>query len=180
MFTNIFKHLHLVCRHKWHVFRLCCLAGIPLQGILHDLSKFSPSEFPESVKYYNGKRSPLAVSREINGYSKAWLHHKGRNKHHWEYWVDGYNAGGYGCQMPYKYACEMICDMIAASTVYKGKDFTTYTPLEYFEHQNYGRFVHPMIRTFMESAFPAYAEKGEAILSKQYLSALYEKCMKNH
>lgn len=175
MFKNIFKHLHLVSKHKWNVFKLCCRAGIPLQGILHDLSKFSPAEFWESVKYYNGRRSPLAVSREINGYSKAWLHHKGRNKHHWEYWIDGYHKGGYGCLMPYKYACEMICDMIAASKVYKGKDFTLLTPLEYFENQNYGQFVHPQIQDFMRAAFTAYTDGGDATITKQHLSELYRK-----
>ena len=175
MFKNVFKHLCLICRHKREVFRLCCRAGIPLQGLLHDLSKFTPSEFFESVKYYNGQRSPLAVSREINGYSKAWLHHKGRNKHHWEYWIDGYHTGGYGCLMPYKYACEMICDMIAASKVYKGRDFTLRTPLAYFEHQNYGRFVHPQIQRFMEEIFTTYAREGDAIITKDTLTSLYEK-----
>ncbi len=175
MFKNFFKHLWLVSKHKWEVFKLCCRAGIPLQGILHDLSKFSPSEFRESVKYYNGKRSPLAVSREINGFSKAWLHHKGRNKHHWEYWIDGYLKGGYGCIMPFRYACEMICDMIAASKVYKGKDFTTGTPLEYFENQSYGQFVHPEIQNFMRAVFTAYIEEGDTLISKVRLSELYRK-----
>ena len=170
---NLIKHFLLVCRHKWHVFKLCCQAGIPLQGLLHDLSKFSPTEFRESVKYYNGKRSPLAVSREINGYSKAWLHHKGRNKHHWEYWIDGYNKGGYGCIMPFNYACEMICDMIAATKVYNGKCFTTHGPLQYFERQTYGQFVHPQIQDFMRAVFTAYVEEGDAMITKQRLLNLY-------
>jgi len=174
-FRNFINHLSLVCRHKWHVFILCCRAGIPLQGFLHDLSKFTPSEFWESVRYYNGKRSPLAVSREINGYSKAWLHHKGRNKHHWEYWIDGYHVGGYGCIMPYRYACEMICDMIAASKVYKGKEFTLHTPLEYFERQNYGAFVHPQIQNFMQAVFSAYTEKGDGLITSGNLLEFYRK-----
>ena len=173
-FHNFIYHLALICRHKWHVFKLCCKAGIPLQGILHDLSKFSPTEFWESVKYYNGKRSPLAVSRELNGYSKAWMHHKGRNKHHWEYWIDGYHRGGYGCLMPFPYACEMICDMIAATKVYNGKDFTNQGPLAYFERQNYGQFVHPQIQDFMRAVFTAYIDKGESLITKEQLQTFYD------
>lgn len=175
MFKKLVKHFCLVNHHKWEVLKLCCLAGIPLQGLLHDLSKFSPSEFRESVKYYNGFRSPLAVSRQVNGYSKAWLHHKGRNKHHWEYWIDGYDKGGYGCIIPFPYACEMICDMIAASKVYRGKNFTANSPLEYFEAQNYGPFVHPAIQNFMCAAFTAYAKEGTAMIRRQRLRKLYQK-----
>ena len=177
-YQNIWKHFCLVSRHKWEVFKLCCRAGIPLRGLLHDLSKFSPSEFIESVKYYNGHRSPLAVSREINGYSKAWLHHKGRNRHHWEYWIDGYINGGYGCIIPFRFACEMICDMIAASKVYQGPKYTFQSPLRYFEAQTYGRFVHPQIQDFMRAVFTAYAEEGPAAINKQNLSAFYKKYVK--
>ena len=174
MIKNIWKHFSLVCRHKWEVFKLCCRAGIPLQGALHDMSKFTPSEFIESVKYYNGHRSPLAVSREVNGYSKAWLHHKGRNKHHWEYWIDAYVTGGHGCIIPFKYACEMFCDMIAASKVYKGKDYTYDCPLKYFEAQTYGRFVHPQIQDFMRAAFTAYAKEGAKAITKARLTHFYQ------
>ncbi len=173
-YQNIFKHLCLVSHHKWEVFKLCCRAGIPLQGLLHDLSKFTPFEFIESVKYYNGHRSPLAVSRETNGYSKAWLHHKGRNKHHWEYWIDGYNQGGYGCMIPFKYACEMICDMIAASKVYQGPNYTLQSPLKYFEAQTYRQFVHPQIQAFMRAAFTSYAEHGPKAITKVGLRKLYK------
>lgn len=175
MIKNIGKHFALVCKHKWEVFKLCCLAGIPWRGIVHDLSKFSPSEFCESVKYYVGYRSPLAVSREVNGYSKAWLHHQGRNKHHWEYWIDGYvTAGGYGCIIPFTYACEMICDMIAASKVYKGKAYTLEAPLNYFAAQEYGRFVHPHIQDFMHAAFVAYSKDGSKAIRKENLKKWYK------
>ena len=173
-FRNFYKHLLLVLKHKWNVFILCCKAGIPLQGLLHDMSKFSPTEFWESVKYYHGKRSPLAVSREINGYSKAWMHHKGRNKHHWEYWIDGYLKGGYGCIMPFPYACEMICDMIAATKVYNGAAFTNHGPLNYFETQTYGQFVHPRIQDFMRAVFTAYIEKGDDLITKEQLRSFYD------
>ena len=38
--VNAFKHFAKVCVHKHWVFYYCCKAGIPLQGLTHDLSKF--------------------------------------------------------------------------------------------------------------------------------------------
>lgn len=61
---NIFKHLNTVCTHKWVVFKLCCKAGIPFRGLVHDLSKFSPTEFWESVKYYQGTSSPIVAAKK--------------------------------------------------------------------------------------------------------------------
>ena len=88
MIKNIFKHLHLINKHKWLVFKLSVKAGIPWQGLVHDLSKYSPSEFFVGVKYFRGYVSPNNVQREVEGVAAAWLHHKGRNKHHYEYWID--------------------------------------------------------------------------------------------
>lgn len=90
---------------------------------MHDLSKFSPIEFFESVKYYDGKRSPIEASKEINGYSLAWLHHKGRNDHHYEYWQDNFDSGTSHIKIPYDAFCEMICDWFGAGLTYNGKDF---------------------------------------------------------
>ena len=67
------------------------MAGIPLQGIIHDNSKYSFTEFFISAKFYTGTYSPIMDERKIYGYSKVWLHHKGRNKHHYEYWLDPAN-----------------------------------------------------------------------------------------
>ena len=85
---NFFGHLKTITRHRHAVFIHCCKAGIPIRGLLHDLSKYSPDEFISGAKYYKGTRSPNEEERAIYGYSKAWLHHKGRNKHHFEYWSD--------------------------------------------------------------------------------------------
>ena len=140
IYKNIWKHFNLVCHHKWEVFKLCCRAGIPLQGLMHDLSKFGPAEFIESVRYYDGHRSPLAVSREINGYSKAWLHHQGRNKHHWEYWID--NLGTYEnkpCRIPKEYIIEMVCDWWAFSWA-KGNLEEIFK--WYDEHKEYMKLSH--------------------------------------
>ena len=121
---NTFRHLGKILKHKYWVFYYCCKAGIPWRGFMHDWSKFSPTEFWESVKYYQGNRSPIDACKEDKGYSKAWLHHKGRNRHHYEYWQDNFDNGGQPLQMPYKDAVEMLCDYLGAGRAYMGKDFS--------------------------------------------------------
>jgi hypothetical protein len=121
---KFFGHLKTVTKHKywvWYYMRKC---GHGWRGLWHDMSKFSPTEFFESVKYYTGNRSPIIACRKDIGYSKAWLHHKGRNRHHYEYWVDNFDNGGQPLQMPYKDAVEMLCDYLGAGRAYMGKAFT--------------------------------------------------------
>ena len=120
---NSLKHLKTVLTHKHFVFFFARKLGIGWQGFWHDMSKLSPTEFLESVKYYTGTRSPIDVCKEVNGYSAAWLHHKGRNPHHYEHWQDNFDKGGEPLKMPDKYVKEMICDYLAAGRAYKGKDF---------------------------------------------------------
>lgn len=121
---KFFGHLKTILVHKWWVFYYCCRCGIPWQGFIHDISKFSPVEFWEGVKYYSGTDSPINASKAENGYSKAWLHHKGRNKHHYEYWQDNFDSGTTHLDMPIKYKIEMLCDYLAAGRTYMGKEFT--------------------------------------------------------
>ena len=45
MLRKIVGHIKTVTKHKWLVFKLCCRAGIPWRGFMHDWSKFSPTEF---------------------------------------------------------------------------------------------------------------------------------------
>ena len=115
-------HFHTITKHKILVMKECFRVGLYRQGLLHDLSKYSPSEFLIGCKYYQGDRSPNNAEREDKGYSSAWLHHKGRNKHHYEYWID-YSLDGKhvlaGMKMPVRYVVEMFLDRIAASKVYK-------------------------------------------------------------
>jgi len=122
--VNIFKHFKKVCVHKYWVFYYCWKMGIPLQGLFHDMSKFSSVEFWEGVKYYQGNSSPIDACKKENGWSKAWMHHKGRNKHHYEYWQDNFDDGGIAIEMPLKYKKEMLCDFLGAGRAYYGKDFT--------------------------------------------------------
>lgn len=121
---NIFNHLKTIHTHKKWVFHYCCLAGIPLQGLTHDLSKYSPTEFFESIKYYQGTSSPINAAKADKGYSNAWFHHKGRNKHHYEYWMDNFDNGGENIIMPYKYWVEMICDYLGAARAYRKEHFS--------------------------------------------------------
>ena len=122
---RICGHTWMILRHKYWVFRFCCIAGIPWQGFMHDWSKFSPMEFVESVKYYNGKVSPIKICKQKNnGLSMAWIHHHGRNLHHYEAWWDNFDHGAYPQDMPYKYAVELICDCLGAGKAYGRDKFT--------------------------------------------------------
>ena len=134
---NFIGHLKTVMQHRHQVFIHCVKAGIPMRGLPHDLSKFSPTEFIPGVLYYQGNRSPNEREREVGGYSRAWMHHKGRNRHHFEYWIDycldpdGKAYMG-GCRMPMKYVAEQFCDRIAACRVYLGEGYTDAAPYDYF------------------------------------------------
>ena len=139
---KLIRHLHNVNIHRFYVFKLCCKVGIPFQGLTHDLSKYSLSELIPSVKYFtDGKKSPLAEEKNIKGYSLAWLHHKGRNKHHFEYWFDfNSKTKQYDpVQMPRQYLIEMFCDRIAASKVYLKDKYRCFIlkKLEFLEHNFY-------------------------------------------
>lgn len=133
-FKAFFLHLHTVNRHRRMVRRHCFRVGLYWQGLVHDLSKYSPTEFLAGVKYYQGTRSPNVAERNINGYSKAWMHHKGRNKHHYEYWTDYSIETGNPLEymrMPRKYFVESIMDRIAASKIYGGAAYTDSDSLDY-------------------------------------------------
>ena len=128
---NAKNHFRTITEHKIMVMKNCFRVGLIKQGLLHDLSKYSWEEFKTGVKYYQGNRSPNAAEKEAVGYSAAWLHHKGRNKHHFEYWIDfapDKERGLIGNKMPLRYLVEMVMDRIAASKVSKGKDYTDASP----------------------------------------------------
>ncbi len=169
---NFFCHLALVTRHRWRVFLNCSKCGIPFRGLIHDLSKFSPTEFFESVKYYQGNRSPIGACRRAVGVSYAWLHHKGRNKHHIEYWLDA------DCKehpmMPYKYAVECVCDKLAATRVYAGSEYSRELPLLHWN--KYGCTVNGNERTmnFIKEVFTDVEKNGEKfVLNKGYMKKKY-------
>ena len=173
--TNIHKHIKLVVKHKWVVFKLCCKVGILWRGFMHDWSKFSPTELFEGIKYYRGNGSPIRACKADKGYSKAWLHHKGRNKHHPDYWID-YSLPDKTVIMPYKYAAEMICDKLAAGIVYSDKDWTNDTQINYYMKERETSLIHPQIDKFMIATFTEVSKNGlDKTLTKENIKKLYEK-----
>lgn len=170
--SKFFKHLGLVTKHRWGVFRLCCKCGLVWRGLTHDLSKFSPTEFWESVKYFNGKHSPIEECRKENGYSLAWIHHKNRNKHHLEYWYDRENA--VQMNMPYKYAVECVCDKISATKCYKGKDYVPEMVLEHWLRVGSLTPMNENTKEFFTTVFDDLIYFGEKkVLNKKYLKKTY-------
>ena len=162
-FKRFFGHLKTIMRHRYTVVYHSFKAGVLRTGIFHDLSKYSPSEFWTGVKYFAGNRSPNELEREDFGYSVAWLHHKGRNKHHFEYWTD-YNPiekKVMPVKMPIIYVKEMFCDRVAASKIYQGKNYTENHPIEYFLRGKDRRFIHPETSSLIENLLRMLSEKGE-------------------
>lgn len=144
MIRNIFGHLKTILVHKYWVFHYCRKLGIPWQGITHDLSKFSPTEFWESIKYYQGgKASPIPACKADKGYSLAWQHHKGHNPHHYEYWTDNYDLGTTCIKIPYKYVLELVADYLAAGRTYQGKEFTFKGEFEWWQKVKDTKHMHP-------------------------------------
>lgn len=177
MLKNALKHFITITKHKILVFILCCKAGEPWRGFMHDWSKYSWIEFSESIKYYQGTYSPIIACKMENGYSKAWLHHKGRNKHHHEYWYD-YATAEKTLIMPYKYAVEMICDNLAAGKVYKGKEWTNSTQLEYWNEVESKKQINEKISKFAKTVFQDVSNKGiSKAINKHNLRKIYDKCV---
>lgn len=121
--TKMVKHFKKICQHKYYVAQYCFMCGLYWQGIMHDMSKFSPIEFFESARYYKGNDSPIKACKKDKGYSNAWFHHRGRNKHHWEFWVDELSKGMIPRKMPYKYVLELVCDFLGAARAYGAENF---------------------------------------------------------
>lgn len=158
------EHLKTVNEHRRLVRQGCFRVGLYYQGLTHDLSKFSPQEFIVGAKYYQGFRSPNNAEREDIGYSAAWLHHKGRNKHHYEYWFDYSSADGRGlvpARMPDKYIVEMFMDRIAASKTYNKGHYTDDMPLEYYLKGSGARMIEEYTRNTLEMLLRLLADKGE-------------------
>lgn len=164
------KHFRTVSHHRWLVLKYCFRIGLYKQGLLHDLSKFSPTEFWAGAKYYQGNRSPNDAQRLKAGYSAAWLHHKGRNRHHLEYWID-YSTGAdhqlCGMEIPPRYVAEMICDRIAASRTYRGSLYSDSDPYEYYMRSRDHYVLNPKTRGYLEKYLRMLKQEGE---KKTFLS----------
>lgn len=160
------KHFRTITRHRLMVMRNCFRVGLIRQGLCHDLSKYSPTEFWQGAKYYQGTRSPNAGEREAVGYSTAWMHHKGRNKHHYEYWSDvpPGQSDYEPVPMPTRYLVESVMDRIAASKVYRGSQYRDGDALAYLMREGGKKQMHP--ETFQKLAFllTLLQDQGEAAL----------------
>lgn len=177
LMMNKFKeHFKTVCNHKKYVFVNCLVAGMPVRGLLHDISKFSPTEFLESVKYYQGHRSPIDACKEVNGYSKAWMHHKGRNKHHYEYWQDNFDNGGIPIQMPFKDALELVCDYLGAGMAYQKENFTYKNEYEWWKAKSSKPIaMHPQTKMFVDLMLKQMADcDNNSILRKKHAKRMYQ------
>ena len=162
-FGRFFGHLATVTRHRHMVIAHCAKAGILAQGLFHDLSKYSPTEFLPGVKYFSGSHSPTEDERRTCGASKAWMHHKGRNRHHWEYWTDyDHSKNCYmPVEMPRRYVAEMLCDRIAASKIYKGKAYTDAAPYEYLAYGQMRDNMNPQTLEVLLRFLTQLRDEGE-------------------
>jgi hypothetical protein len=168
--SNIVKHFRTITKHKNLVLAGCFKVGLYRQGLLHDLSKYGPTEFIIGCRYYQGNMSPNNAERKDRGYSSAWLHHKGRNKHHLEYWID-YGAGEdavnqadrgmTGMKMPIKYVVEMFIDRISASKNYQKDKYTDESPLIYYRKGKGVHMIHPDTAALLEYLLVMLSVKGE-------------------
>lgn len=173
------KHFKLITKHKFIVFKLSIKAGIPLQGLVHDLSKYSYTEFSEGIKYYTGNNySPIANCKKANGYSRAWLHHKGRNKHHHEYWNDYYTPDQTPV-IPFKYMAEMVCDTLASGMVYQGKNWTNDYQLSYWNNHKDKVLMNDKLKLFLSEIYTDIAKNGiNKVVNKNNLRNVYNKYTK--
>jgi len=145
--NNAIKHFVTICKHKWYVGIECWKRGLYWQGLVHDMSKFSPTEFMASARYFQGTGSPIEAEKAVNGYSLAWMNHKAKNKHHWIYWIDQVDGEWVGVEMPTKYVQEMLCDYIGAGKAYNTEKWTPKEPLSYYNSVDKDRMLlHPNTR----------------------------------
>ena len=162
--SSCLGHFKTITAHKLRVMKYCFRVGLYRQGLLHDLSKYSPAEFWVGAKYYQGDHSPNEVERLERGYSSAWLHHKGRNKHHLEYWIDyvpelDFHMGG--MEIPVRYVVEMFCDRVAACQTYQGERYTDASPWEYYVKSLDHYIIHPRTQTLLETLLKMLRDEGE-------------------
>lgn len=158
------KHLQTINHHRRQVRRHCFRVGLYRQGLMHDLSKYAPVEFLVGAKYFQGDKSPNDAERSDKGYSNAWLHHKGRNKHHLEYWIDYSPVGDHnmcGMKMPVQYVVEMFCDRVAACKIYHGDRYTDADAYEYYEHSKSHYIIHPETAALLEDMLKKLRDEGE-------------------
>lgn len=154
-------HFKTITKHKWHVFHACRKSGIPWRGITHDLSKFSPIEFFNSVKFFDGVNSPINNEKKEKGHSLMWMSHKGRNSHHWEYWIDFSNGEMYCMKMPITDLKELLCDWIGAGKAYNKEKWNEEEAFNYYHNRRDKMLFHNETRALLEEALNVLRLEGE-------------------
>jgi len=144
------RHFKTISKHKWYVMLACFKVGLIWQGITHDLSKYSFTEFFASAKYFQGNSSPVDAEKIKNGYSLAWQNHKAKNKHHWHYWTDFEHGKLIVIPMPPKYLAEMLCDWVGAGKAYNKGDWTIDTFKSWYYHDKENMVLHKLTRSYIE------------------------------
>lgn len=158
------SHLRTINHHRRLVRRYCFRLGLYRQGLTHDLSKYSPTEFLVGARYFQGDQSPNNIERRVKGYSSAWLHHKGRNRHHFEYWIDyslDESTPLTGMEMPVRYVVEMFCDRVAASQTYRKEEYRDHDPYDYYMRSRNHYVMHPNTRALLERMLICLKDHGE-------------------
>ena len=158
------RHYKTITRHRHLVMKGCFEVGLYKQGLLHDLSKYNPIEFIPGAIYYKGTESPNNTERRKRGYSAAWLHHKGRNKHHFEYWIDYTLKEGHpieGNKMPIRYVVEMYVDRVSASKNYQKVEYTDKSALLYYEKGKNRYMMHEDTEKLLVMLLKYLADNGE-------------------
>ena len=157
------QHFKTITHHRWLVRGGCFRVGLYWQGLTHDLSKYTPTEFSVGARFYQGNRSPNGAEREAKGYSEAWMHHKGRNRPHYEYWTDMHPETRLyeSVPMPRKYLVEMVMDRIAACRVYQGKNYTDGSALAYFDRSREKSLMHPQLKQELGYILTMLRDEGE-------------------
>lgn len=170
------KHFRTITKHRHKVIAHCFRVGIGFQGLFHDLSKYSPIEFISGAKHYTGKYSPHVNERKLYGHSLAWMHHKGRNRHHYEYWTDvDINTNMYApVEMPTNYLAEMFCDRVAASKIYQGKNYTDASAYDYFMKGNAKDTMHKNTSKKLCEWLTLLKDEGEEVAFSEIKSCVKE------
>lgn len=168
-FKKIIGHLKTVVIHKYYVGKYCFVFGLYWRGITHDLSKFSLKEFIESCRYYTGERSPIDLCKEVNGASMAWLHHRGRNYHHWEMWVDNFQDGMTPIKMPFDCALEMFCDFMGAGKAYWKDKFTLQSEIDWWNNKREKVIMHESTKKLIDYLFKELKYQEGNLKGMKYL-----------
>lgn len=178
LFKKCYRHFIVITRHKIEVMKVCFKIGLYWQGITHDLSKYSLAEFVSSAKYFQGNSSPIDAEKADKGYSFAWLHHRGRNPHHWEYWMDNFSKGTEPLKIPYKYCMEMICDWIGAGKVYGKRNWNIKDTEAFFlkKLNNKEILLHPDTEMFFKVMLCLFSLIGYDALYGLTPLVLYKQC----